>query len=158
VFAAASLTESLQEIAAAYERTSGVKVVFNFGASSTLARQIEEGAPADIFFSADDARMNGLEAKRLIVKQTGRDGLCNTVVIVVPVDGGVTVRSPADLARPEVRRVALGNPQAVPIGVYARAYLEGLGLWQAVSKKIVPTENVRAALAAVKSGDADASI
>ena len=83
VFAAASLTESLKEIAAAYEKQTGDKVRFNFGASSFLARQIEEGAPADIFFSADEAKMDGLEKKGLIVKETRKSRLSNSLVIVV---------------------------------------------------------------------------
>src|SRR5476649_556322 len=82
VFAAASLTDSLKEIAAAYEKQSGDKIIFNFAASSTLARQIEEGAPADIFFSADEAKMDGLEKKGLIIKETRRSRLSNSLVIV----------------------------------------------------------------------------
>lgn len=158
VFAAASLTDSLKEISAAYEKKSGDRIVFNLGASSTLARQIQEGAPADIFFSADEAKMDGLEQKGLIVKESRRSRLANTLVIVVAAHEGVVVHAPKDLAGQEVKRVALGDPRAVPIGVYAREYLEKLGLWQAIEPKVVTTENVRAALGAVEAGDADASI
>src|SRR6267378_62505 len=98
LFAAASLTDSLKEIAEAYEKQSGDKIVFNFGASSTLARQIEEGAPADIFFSADEAKMDGLEKKELIVKDTRKSRLSNSLVIIVAVDGGARVESVKDLA------------------------------------------------------------
>src|SRR6266542_4583002 len=83
VFAAASLTDSLREIAATYGKQTGVKIVFNFGASSTLARQIEEGAPADIFFSADEAKMDRLERKGLILEATRKSRLSNSLVIVV---------------------------------------------------------------------------
>ena len=86
VFAAASLTESLQEIAAAYEKQSGDKIVFNFAASGTLARQIEEGAPADIFISADEAKADALEKKGLLVKETRKSLLGNSLVIVTPPD------------------------------------------------------------------------
>jgi molybdate transport system substrate-binding protein len=158
VFAAASLTDALREIAVNYQQQSGDKIVFNFGASSTLARQIEEGAPADVFFSADDAQMKRLEGKGLMVERTLRNLLSNALVIVVAAENGANVRSPKDLARPEIRRVALGDPKAVPIGVYARKYLEKAGLWKAVASKVVPTENVRGALAAVESGNAEASI
>jgi len=158
VFAAASLTDSMKEVASAYEKASGDKVVFNFGASSMLARQIEEGAPADIFFSADEAKMDGLESKGLIEKGTRKDRLSNSLVIVVAKENGAMIHSPQDLANPGIKRVALGDPRAVPIGIYAREYLEKLKLWEAIKPKVVATENVRAALAAVEAGNADASI
>lgn len=158
VFGAASLTEALREIASNYQQQSGDKIVFNFGASSTLARQIEEGAPADVFFSADETQMNRLEEKGLIVGGTRRNLLSNELVIVVAAQNGAAVRSPKDLARPDIRRIAIGDPRAVPIGVYARRYLEKVGVWETIASKVVPTENVRGALAAVESGNAEASI
>lgn len=158
VFAAASLTDCLTEIAAAYAKQTGDHVVFNFAGSSTLARQIEAGAPADIFFSADEAMMSELEKQGLVVKGTRKARLSNTLVIVVAAQDGVAVRSPKDLTGPAVHRIALGDPKAVPIGIYAKACLEKLGLWSAVEPKVVATENVRAALAAVAAGNADASI
>jgi molybdate transport system substrate-binding protein len=158
VFAAASLTDGLKEIATGYEKESGERVTFNFGASSTLARQIEAGAPADIFFSADEAKMDSLEAKGLIVKETRKSQLSNSLVIIVAAEGGADVHEPRDLASAKAKRIALGDPKAVPIGVYAREYLEKLGLWAAIEPKVVATENVRAALAAVEAGNADASI
>jgi molybdate transport system substrate-binding protein len=158
VFAAASLSESMKEVARAYEKQSGDKVVLNFGASSTLARQIEEGAPADIFFSADEAKMDALESKGLIIKATRKNRLSNSLVIVVASEGGSAIKSAQDLAMSSVKRVALGDPRAVPIGVYAREYLEKLKLWNAIKPKVVATENVRAALAAVEAGNAEASI
>src|SRR5438105_3682659 len=97
VFAAASLTDSLKEIATAYEKQSGDKIIFNFGASSTLARQIEEGAPADIFFSADEAKMDALEKNGRILKETRRRRLGNSLVIVVAADSSLQIRSAADL-------------------------------------------------------------
>jgi len=158
VFAAASLTESLKEIAAAYEKQSGDKVVFNFGASSFLARQIEEGAPADIFFSADEARMDGLDRKALIVKETRKSRLSNSLVIVVASEEGAAVETPKDLATGKVKRLALAEPRTVPAGIYAREYLQGQNLWPGVEAKVIPTENVRAALAAVEAGNAQAGI
>jgi molybdate transport system substrate-binding protein len=158
VFAAASLTESLKEIAREYTQQTGERIVFNLGASSTLARQIEEGAPADIFFSADESQMDRLETKGLIVPSTRKSRLSNTLVIIVARDHGAEVATPNDLATSKVKRVALGDPRAVPIGVYAKQYLERLKLWPAIASKIVVTENVRAALSAVEAGNADASI
>jgi molybdate transport system substrate-binding protein len=158
VFAAASLKEALVEIGAGYERESGDKVIFNFGASSTLARQIEQGAPADLFFSADEAKVEALEKKDLLLAETRRSLLSNTLVIVVAADAITAPKSAADLAQPAVRKLALAEPQTVPAGIYAREYLERLGLWSAVKDKVVPTENVRGALAAVESGNVDAGI
>ncbi|HKI69992.1 MAG TPA: molybdate ABC transporter substrate-binding protein, partial [Verrucomicrobiae bacterium] len=96
VFAAASLTDTLKAIAAAYEKTSGDKIIFNFGASSTLARQIEAGAPADIFFSADEAKMNGLEKDGLIDAATRKNRLGNSLVVVVPADSTQQISSASD--------------------------------------------------------------
>ena len=158
VFAAASLSDALKEMSAGYEKQGGDKLVFNFGASSTLARQIEEGAPADVFFSADEARMDALEKLGLIARETRRSRLSNVLVIVVPADSRLRFGSVRDLAGQGVRRIALADPRAVPAGVYARAYLEKTGLWENLERKIVPTENVRGALAAVESGNVDAGI
>ena len=158
VFAAASLTDSLKEIAAAYEKQSGDKVVFNFGASSFLARQIEEGAPADIFFSADEAKMDGLEQKGLIFKETRKSRLSNSLVIVVASEKGASIASPKDLATDSIKRLALAEPKTVPAGIYAKEYLQKQKLWPAVEAKVVPTENVRAALSAVEAGNAEVGI
>lgn len=158
VFAAASLSEALKEIASAYERQAGDKVVFNFGASSTLARQIEEGAPADIFFSADEARMDALDRKGLIVRDTRRSHLSNSLVVVIAADRPMQIHSAGDLVQTSVKRVALADPKTVPAGIYAREYLEKMHLWGAIEKRVVPLDNVRAALSAVESGNADAGI
>jgi molybdate transport system substrate-binding protein len=156
VFAAVSLTEALEEIAVAYEKKTGDDVVFHFGASSMLARQIEQGAPADLFLSADEAKMDALARQGLIVAATRASVLSNTLVIVVPKDGGMTITSPAQLVN--VRSLALAEPSSVPAGVYARTWLQDIGLWERLAPKVVPTVNVRAALAAVESGNVDAAI
>jgi len=158
VFAAASLTDSLKQIAIAYEKQTGDKVVFNFGASSFLALQIEEGAPADIFFSADEAKMDVLEAKGLIIKETRKSRLSNSLVIVVATEKGAAITTPKDLASDKVKRLALAEPKTVPAGIYAKEYLQKQNLWPAVETKVVPTENVRAALSAVEAGNAEAGI
>jgi len=158
VFAAASLTDSLKALAADYEKTSGDRVIFNFGASSTLARQIEAGAPADIFFSADEAKMDGLEKKGLIDSGTRKSRLGNAIVVVVPANSELTIRSANDLTNANVKKIALADPKAVPAGVYGKAWLTGHKLWPAIEPKVVPTENVRAALAAVASENVEAGV
>ena len=158
ILAAASLSDALKEIARVYEPASGDKLLFNLAASSTLARQIKEGAPADVFFSADEAKMDDLAKAGLIVADSRRSLLSNTLVIVVSTEGGAAIAIPADLTKPTVARIALAEPQTVPAGIYAKEYLQKAGLWKQVIDKIVPTENVRACLAAVESGNVDAGI
>jgi molybdate transport system substrate-binding protein len=155
VFAAASLTDALQEIGAAYERQSSDDLVFHFAASNLMARQIERGAPADLFLSADERTMNALAAQRLIRNNTRVSLLSNTLVVVVPRDGGKTIAAPRDLAG---LSLALAEPSTVPAGVYAKSWLEKTGVWARVAANVVPTENVRAALAAVAAGNVDAAI
>lgn len=158
VFAAASLTDALKEIAASRGIAGGESVVFNFAASSLLARQIREGAPADVFLSADEAQMDGLERAGLVVPGTRRSILSNTLVAVVPPDSALRIASARDLAGPGVERIALAEPTSVPAGVYSKKFFERVGIWDALAPKVVPTENVRATLAAVESGNVDAGI
>ena len=158
VAAAASLTDALQEIKTAYESSGGDTIVLNLGASSALARQIEEGAPVDLFLSADEAKMDTLEKHGRVLAGTRRSVLSNTLVVVVPADSTLRLASPADLVNPGIRHLALAEPQSVPAGVYAKEYLRGLKLWDQVIDRVVPTENVRGALAAVETGNADAGI
>ena len=157
VFAAASLTNALKEIAAVHEKTSGDKVKFNFAASSTLAQQIVAGAPADVFFSADEAKMHLLVKQKLIVDDSIKPLLGNTLVVVTAQDGPVISKA-EDLVNASIRRISIGDPKAVPVGMYAKSYLEGLKLWEAVSPKVVPAENARASLAVVESGNVDAGV
>ena len=156
VSAAASLTDSLTAIGREYERTTGTHLALNFGPSSGLARQIIAGAPADVFVSADEAQMDTVAKADLLDPGTRVDLLSNQLVIVRRPDGP-SIASPADLRAALVRHIALADPAGVPAGVYAKRYLESLGLWSAVESKVVPTVDVRAALAAVDSGNADAA-
>jgi molybdate transport system substrate-binding protein len=158
VSAAASLTDVLQEMAPIYEKQTGDTLLFNLGASSMLARQIEEGAPADVFISADEAKMDQLQRQHLIVNASRRSILSNTLVIVVPTDSRLKITSAADLAGRTIRSLALAEPSSVPAGIYAKQYLRKIGVWPKVVGKVIPTENVRSALAAVESGNADAGI
>jgi molybdate transport system substrate-binding protein len=156
VFAAASLTDVLQELGTAYEHAAHDHVTFNFGASGDLARQIRAGAPADVFFSADVARMEELDKASLVERSERRNVLSNTLVIVTPANAKIALSDPADLKK--VRHIALANPESVPAGVYAKSYLTSLGLWEALEGRVVPTLDVRAALAAVEGGNADAGV
>jgi molybdate transport system substrate-binding protein len=156
VFAAASLADALSEIGKSFGSATGHHVAFNFGASSDLARQIRAGAPADVFFSADQAQMD-------VVTQAGAaraadrvDVLSNTLVVVVPAKTPRRLQAPEEIASFE--RLALADPQAVPAGVYARKYLEEIGIWSRLADRIVPTLNVRGALAAVESENVPAAI
>lgn len=156
VSAAASLTDVLQQLAAAYERQSHEHVVLNFGASNTLARQIAAGARVDVFVSADEAQMDLVAA---YIDASSRVALVsNQLAIAVPDDRPRRFSSARQLADPSVRRIALGDPAAVPAGVYAKAYLEKLGVWPEIAPKVVPSGSVRLALAAVENGAADAAI
>jgi molybdate transport system substrate-binding protein len=157
IFAAASLTNAMKDIASAYEAKSGDKLVFNFAGSNELATQIKKGAPVDIFFSADEIQMDGLAKAGLIDSASRTDLLSNTLVIVVPKDGPASL-TPAGLEDAAIKRLALADPKSVPAGVYARDYLTKLGLWNKLESKVVPTVNVRAALAAVESGNVEAGI
>lgn len=158
VGAAASLSDVLRELAATFERNTGAKVHLNFGGSNVVARQIEEGAPADVFVSADELRMNELAARGLVDGPSRRNLLGNSLTVVVPRTSTLGLRRPGDLTRSDVRRIALPNTSAVPAGIYARQALISMALWGGVQDKIIQTENVRAALAAVAAGNADCAI
>ena len=157
VYAAASLTDALTEIGKQYQKETGDRLVFNFAASSVLARQIEEGAPADIFFSADEAKMDSLAKKKMIVPETRKSLLSNTLVIVVPEDSDLKLSSAKDLLKVK-GYIAIAEPKIVPAGIYAKEYLNKIGVWSKVIDHLVPTENVRGALLAVELGNADAGI
>jgi molybdate transport system substrate-binding protein len=156
VFGAASLTESLQEIGRAFEAKTGAAVRFSFGASSDLARQIQAGAPADVFFSADTAKMGALEKAGLVRRADRREFLSNQLVVVVPSASTLRVGGAKDLAK--LPHVALADPEVVPVGIYARKWLESEGVWTEMKPKLVPTLDVRATLAAVESEAVEAGI
>ncbi|HEY2434096.1 MAG TPA: molybdate ABC transporter substrate-binding protein [Vicinamibacterales bacterium] len=158
VSAAISLTDVLTAVAQEYGREGRGSIRFDFGASNVLARQITSGAPVDVFVSADEAQMDVVAAAQLLLDGTRVDLLRNQLAIVVPSDRPRTLAGPRDLTSPAFRRIALGDPEAVPAGVYAKQYLQQLDLWTVFEAKVVPSGSVRAALAAVESGAADAAI
>ena len=156
VSAAVSLSDVLQQLASIYEARSGERVVLNLGPSNTLARQIAAGARVDLFISADEAQMD--RAAGEVVPGSRVDLLSNQLAIAVPDDRARQFTSARELADPAIMRIAIGDPAAVPAGVYARQYLQRIGIWTQVEMKIVPSGSVRLALAAVENGAADAAI
>lgn len=157
VSAAASLTDAFQAVGTAYEaRHPGTHVVFNFAASDVLLQQIDNGAPVDVFASADEKAMDRAVAATLVDPPTRNDFASNALVLIVPADSRLPIAGPADLRDGAVRRVAFGDPASVPAGRYTRAALERLGLWDVVSAKSVLAENVRQGLDYVSRGEVEA--
>jgi molybdate transport system substrate-binding protein len=156
VSAAASLTDVLKEIGSNYQSESKNTVKFNFGPSSGLARQIDEGAPAELFFSADLKQMDVLDKKGRLEPGTRKNLLSNQLVMIVPADSKLTLKSPQDLLKSDVKKIALAEPSSVPVGVYSKKYLSEEGLWNKVEGKVVPVQDVRATLASVESGNVEA--
>jgi molybdate transport system substrate-binding protein len=158
VSAAISLTDALQEIEKVYVARGGSRVRFNFAASNVLARQIANGAPADIFISADLVQMNYAEKAGAVPPGSATNYLLtNRLVIVVP-RGHATVADGKGLLARTVRRIAIGDPAAVPAGAYAKKYLQHDGLWEVLQPKLLSLANVRSALAAAESASVDAAI
>ena len=162
VFAAASMKNALDDVDAAFTKQSGIKVVASYDASSALMKQIEGGAPADVFVSADLKWMDYGAQQKLIKDDTRANLLGNTLVLIAPKDSKidkVTIAPGFDLARlAGDGRIATGDVKAVPVGIYAQAALEKLGVWSDVEPKMAMTANVRAALVLVARGEAPLGI
>ncbi|MFT3904888.1 MAG: molybdate ABC transporter substrate-binding protein [Steroidobacteraceae bacterium] len=157
VYAAASLTNALQELGTAYQQSGGQPVQFSFAASSTLARQIEAGAVADLFFSADTEWMDYLQTRSLIASATRTNLLGNRLVLVAPADSKSELKIASGFALAAAlgtRRLAMGDPDSVPAGKYGRAALQSLGVWDSVADQVVRGDSVRTALAFVDRGEA----
>ena len=162
VFAAASLTDALTRIGAVWQAQGHAAPAFSFDSSAALARQIDRGAPADLFLSADEKWMNWLAARGRLQAETRRDLVGNRLVLVERKAGlkPLTLARGADLAGilgPQ-GRLAVGDPASVPAGIYAKQALTSLGLWEAVKDRLAPAQNVRAALLLVERGEAPAGI
>ena len=157
VFGAASLKEALDEQSRRFEAATGNKVVVSYGASNTLARQIEQGAPADIFVAADLDWMDYLDQRRLVRPGTRVNLLRNTLVLIAPAASTSTLRiSPGFPLAGALgqEKLAIANPDSVPAGKYGKGALEALGVWSDVERRTARAENVRAALALVSRGEA----
>lgn len=156
VSAAASLTNAFRDIGKAFEaQRPGVTVAFNFAASDVLVTQIAKGAPADVFASADQEAMNRGEAANAIMAGTRRDFAANALVLVVPV-GGTAPAALADLANDRFRKIAMGSPQTVPAGRYAKEALDAARLWAPLEPRLVFAQNVRQVLDYVARNEAEA--
>jgi molybdate transport system substrate-binding protein len=161
VFAAASLTNALQELGDGFTKESSIPVKFSFAASSTLARQIENGAPADVFLSADQEWMDYLQTRNLIRADTRRDVLGNRLVLIAPADSTVKLKIEPRFALAAALgkgRLATGDPDSVPVGRYAREALTFLGVWNDVADRVVRADSVRSALAFVDRAEAPLGI
>ncbi len=161
ILAASSLTDAMNEIGPAFTSATHRKVVLSYAASSALARQIEAGAPADVFMSADTDWMDYLQTRNLINTHTRQNVLGNTLVLISPADStvSVTIAPHFDLATLlGAGRLATGNPESVPVGKYAKEALTRLGVWADIQDKIAGADNVRAALALVARGEAPLGI
>jgi molybdate transport system substrate-binding protein len=161
VFAAASLTNVLQDLGDGFTAQTAIPVRFSFAASSALAKQIENGAPADVFFSADTEWMDYLQERNLIQRATRQDALGNNLVLIAPQDSKanikITMNFPLAAALGK-GRLATGDPDSVPVGRYAKEALTHLGVWDAVAARIVRADSVRSALAFVDRGEAPLGI
>lgn len=157
VSAAASLTDAFREIGAAFEAAQpGSKVLLNFAASGALLQQIANGAPVDVFASADEETMDRAEKQGLVAAGARRDFAANALVVVVPAGAAAVPRTLADLRQSAFRRIAVGVPASVPVGRYARAALDKAGLWSDLEPRVVGAQSVRQALDYVARGEADA--
>lgn len=159
VSAAISLKNAFEDIAIIFqERNPGARLLFNFGASGDLARQIEAGAPVDIFASAALKDMDDIGKKDLIAANSRKNFAKNVVVLVKPTNSGIPLQSLKDLKREEVRKVVIGNPKTVPAGRYAEEVLRHFNLWDAIKDKLIFAENVRQALDYVARDEVDAGL
>ncbi len=158
VGAAISLKESFNELGGIYEHRTGTKVTFTFGSSGELEKQIEAGAPVDVFASAAEKEMDELQAKNLIDRATRTDFARNSLVLVVPIDSKLQLRSFPDLEKSSVTKIAIGDPKTVPAGQYAQQLLRNTQLWPKVEARLIMAENVRQVLDYVARGEVDAGI
>jgi molybdate transport system substrate-binding protein len=159
ISAAASLTDALQEIGKSFmARHPEHHLYFNFAASGPLMRQIEQGAPVDLFISASPNEMNDLESKGLLMDKTRKDLMTNEVVLVIPARSPLPVKSFHDLEDPSIKKIAIGDPEFVPCGRYTKEILENLKLWDKLKFKLIFGEDVRQVLEYVSRGEVDAGV
>jgi molybdate transport system substrate-binding protein len=159
VSAAASLTDALKEINVLYMQDNpGVTVTSNFGSSGTLQKQIENGAPTDIFVSAASAQMDALQKGKLIIDDTRQDLLINKVVLIVPIGNPLDITDFKGLVSDKVTKIAIGDPKSVPAGTYGQQVFDKFGISDSVKSKLVLAGDVRQVLTYVESGNVDAGV
>lgn len=158
ISAASSLTDALTEIQTEYAKESNAVLLFNFGASGALQKQIEEGAPCDLFLSASKANMDALEQAGLIAADSRKDILGNTLTLVAAKEKADLIKGYEALATADATSIALGTPETVPAGKYAQQALQNLGIWDQIQDKIVFAKDVKQALEYVDTGNADCGL
>lgn len=158
VYAASSLQPPLEARVSDLEEAARARIVFNFGSSSDLVRQIAAARKADLFLSADEEQMDRLERDGLVEPGTRHAILSNRLVVVAPAGSRLEVASAEELAAASIGRIALGDSGGVPVGRYAREWLEAAGVWERIADRVVPAPSARAVLAAVESGGVQAGI
>ena len=159
ISAAVSMKDALAEIQTNYQKKAPhVKLVYNLGASGSLQKQIEQGAPADIFISAAPKQMNELEAKNLVIKATRKNLLENKLVLIAPKDSTLSISKLEDLQNDTVKQISIGETKVVPAGQYAEQALKNLGVWEKIQSKIVFAKDVRTVLTYVDTGNVDAGL
>jgi molybdate transport system substrate-binding protein len=158
VGAAADLTPAFEELGRSFEQATGIRVVYNFGSTGMLARQIENGAPIDVFAAANIQFIEGLEQKGLIIPDTKTLYARGRITIWMTADSSLRIERVEDLARPEVERVGIANPEHAPYGVAAREALQAARVWDIVQPKCVFGENVRQTMQYAQSGNVNVSI
>jgi molybdate transport system substrate-binding protein len=157
ISAAISLKDAFNEIAELNEKRNEAQIHFNYGASGTLQKQIESGAPVDVFASAGAKQMDELAAKGLIVSSTRKDFARNVLVLITPANS-IALNSFSDLAKPEIKKVSIGNPKTVPAGQYTQQIFNKLNLLQQIQSKLIYAEDVRQVLDYVVRGEVDAGV
>ena len=159
VSAAASLTNALTEIGNAFEQAEpSVKVTFNFASSGALLQQMAQGAPVDVFISANQKFMDDAQAKQLILQETRKNFAGNAMVLITPSKATVEVKTVKDLGKPEIQRIAIGDPESVPAGQYAKEAFEGYQAWDKIREKLVYGSDVRQVLNYVSRGEVEAGV
>ena len=159
ISAGTSLTNALTEIGQAFEQAHPtVEVTFNFASPGALLQQIVQGAPVDVFASANQKFMDDAQAKEVIVAATRHNFAQNTLILAVPQDAAQSITTVADLVKPDVQRIAIGDPQTVPAGQYAQEALQGYGVWDHVTEKFIYADSVRQVCDYLRRGEVDAGI
>lgn len=155
ISAAVSLTDALEEIKTIYEKDHNVKLTYILGGSGKLAQQIQQGAPVDVFLSANQDWMDMLEKENLLINETRADITGNKIVLITGTDSSISYDSIEDIKASELQQVAIGNPESVPAGQYSEQLLNNLDLWAELKDKIVFAQDVRQVLTYVETGNVD---
>jgi molybdate transport system substrate-binding protein len=158
ISAASNLQPAFAEIGAAFEKQTGTRVTFNFGATGSLAQQIAQGAPVDLFAAADRVTVDDLAARGFVITDTAQVYARGQIVLYTRTDNTSSLQSLSDLTRPEIKRVAIANPERAPYGAAAHEALQNAGVWAAVEPKLIIAENIQQTQQYADTGNVDAAI